>query len=160
MKKTSLFVIRTLLVLLVVIGFTSCNNNTEKLIIGKWKIVSLFVDGENWLIESEEVDDGLISGRSPFNVICTFKKDGNCTGCIRNSLFLDGKYLIDDSELRISDLSYGKYEDFEDEKYAIRLNIENLTKKALKVNGIFEVYDRNTMKIIDGYTIEVALEKI
>ncbi|MBQ8958300.1 MAG: hypothetical protein IJ057_07370 [Bacteroidales bacterium] len=132
MKKHGFFVVSMLLLLM--LGLSSCNHNAEKLIVGKWRIVSLFVDGEDWS-SARETSGDVPSGAVQFNAACTFKENGNCIGCVRNSLFLDGRYLIYDGELKIIDLSYGDYEDFEDEKYAIRLNVENLTKKHLRSAG-------------------------
>lgn len=158
MKKSILFVVMSLLVLS--IGFASCNNNKGKLVVGKWKVVSLSVNEEDWPAGRETMGD--VPNDAPqFNAICTFREDGTCTVFLHNSLFMDGKYLIDDGELKIINLSPDEeWEDLEEENYDIRLNIERITKETLMGNGIFEIRDRNTMKIKDGYAINITLKKV
>ena len=158
------------MVFMVVVGLNSCANNdkNDNLIVGKWKVVALWEEGECSFIQ-DELDMHTFSG-VPFSAVCTFKKDGTCRGFFMNSMYADGKYALDDSELRITDLivpldlsSYFDVDAFENEEYNIRLEIEKLTEVTLKVNGVVEYYEKigeSLKEKVDECPIKVSLERI
>lgn len=157
-------------VFMVVVGLNSCsnNNNPDNLIVGKWKVIAMWEEGECSFIEGE-LDEHAFSG-IPFSAVCTFKKDGTCRGFFMNSIYADGKYALEDSELRITDLnvpldlsSYFDVDAFENEEYSIRFEIEKLTGETLKVNGVIEYYEKigkSLKEKVDECPIKVSLERI
>ena len=87
-----------------------------------------------------------------------------------NLIYVDGKYTIDDSELRLTDLivpldlsSYFDGDASENEEYIIRFEIEKLTEETLKVSGVVEYYEKigkNHKEKVDECPIKVFLERI
>lgn len=159
-----------LAILLIVAGFYSCANGdkSDNLIVGKWKVIALWEEGECMFIEDELDERALYA--VPFSSVCTFKKDGTCRGFFMNSIYADGKYVLENGELRITDLmvpiglsSYFDVDAFDDEEYSIRFKIDKLSEETLKVNGVVEYYKKigkDGKEKIDECPVKVSLERI
>jgi len=141
------------LFLLAVIGLASCSddNRIEKRIIGKWHLTSI----------------GEYVG-TPTVAYCIFRKDGTCTAYF-NSLSADGKYVVENDELRIKEIevplsllllfvSDAEAEDLYN-KYDFLLKVEAQTKTSLRVTGVFLI-QYTFYQDSETFPIKINMERV
>lgn len=160
----------------IVFCFSSCTKEPEKIIVGKWKVVSAdcgqsqsndefydgFIDGfsddkgETWTFE----EDGTFKGY--FNALPYFLYGEN-TGLINGNIKCD--YICDDGTIKLRNGNLnGAFYDYESYKYSFSFtfDIDEITSKSLSLSGklttvlIYEDGDTETMIV---NKLKYALEK-
>lgn len=141
MKKVRLLTMAVFFLATAVL-FSSCSKTkmNEKRIVGNWKMTKLIVDNENWTEDFR-------------NVVWSFSSGGRCY-----SSFIGGQGMYDifDNTLRIySDYMYDNNDPLYWERVDMNLQINELTKTYLRVEGYYNYYDADGYNLSHSVTIDL-----
>lgn len=152
MKKTTLSILIT--AFFAMSFFSSCTKDPEKLIVGKWKVVSASCDDLN-----SQFYDGFIRAFSyDEGETWTFQEDGTFKGYMNalqyfvlgiNTGYINGDikcdYICDDYTLKLrnGNLIVTFYDGYEECKYNFEFtfDIDNISNKELSLTGKLKITD-------------------